>query len=170
MNERALRVQQNRRRGLSYERRVLQRIHALRIPMSGAGQVKGDGKLETPHGSMLLECKYTTTSRVSVAIRLSWLHKLRTEAEKMACPLMGLIFRAAYQHTDYIVIDEQTRRYTMFPVYAAFTAKQGTFRFVYNVTDAAVPARGLARLQFVSYSEVFYIGQALPVVEALLRL
>ncbi len=77
----------NKARSRRQELEVAKFLGAHRVPMSGAGMMKGDGLWYTPHGLLLYECKYSAAhhAKYGWAYRLSYeiLAKMQKDTESM---------------------------------------------------------------------------------------
>lgn len=77
----------NKARSRNQEKKVAQYLGGTRVPMSGAGAIKGDGIWGSDKGVVLYECKYSAAhhARFGKSLRLSypWLEKLEHDAIAM---------------------------------------------------------------------------------------
>lgn len=106
-------AQKNKRMGKAYEQRILSQINAIRVPMSGAGPIKGDGLLQTPYGLAVLECKYRHDTKVRTgatrmfAFETGWLDKLEKDVDDMRAVFGILIMHLAGDRFHYGVISKK---------------------------------------------------------------
>lgn len=96
----ALRANSKRIRARSgqMERNVATFLLGRRVPMSGAGSMKGDCEVETDKiGRIFIECKYSagTDNMGSPRIRIDfrWFDKMREDAVKMKARFAALVFQ-----------------------------------------------------------------------------
>lgn len=78
----------NRRRSVSMETKVMNILSGFRVPMSGAGAIKGDGLAYCPIGSYIVECKtrkpsITADGRKYIRLEKKWLEKIDEESRYM---------------------------------------------------------------------------------------
>ncbi len=77
----------NKRRAAAMERRVMDYLDGYRVPMSGAGSIKGDGLGYCELGPFIVECKYSAQLGKANVPRLfldtRWLKKLELEVKYM---------------------------------------------------------------------------------------
>lgn len=108
---------QSRRRSREMELRVAKFLLGHRVPMSGAGTIKGDCTVVTDKvGQVFIECKYSaghTKSGIPViALDLRWLVKMHTDSVSMRAKFPALIFRYhGGRLSDYVIVplDAYTR-------------------------------------------------------------
>lgn len=85
----------NKSRSKNQERQVAKYLGAARVPMSGAGMLKGDGLWNTPHGLLVYECKYTAAHNPhygwTLRMQYSWLEKMQRDGASMKAKFSFLI-------------------------------------------------------------------------------
>ncbi len=101
---------QSRRRSRQMELRIAKLLGGRRVPMSGAGQIKGDCQVITDKiGEIYIECKYSAglhnKSEPRIRIDFRWFDKMAKDAAIMRSKFAALVFR--YHDTrlsDYVII------------------------------------------------------------------
>jgi len=77
----------NKARSKRQEREIAKFLGAQRVPMSGAGMLKGDGIWNTPLGLIIYECKYSAghNAKLGWSLRLQhdWFNKLQRDVDSM---------------------------------------------------------------------------------------
>ena len=93
------------------ELRIAKYLKGHRVPMSGAGSIKGDCLVITDKcGQIYIECKYTAATHVDTGepiIRLDfkWLDKMQRDAEIMRSRFPALVFRYHDKRlSDYVIV------------------------------------------------------------------
>lgn len=169
---RALRVRQNKVQGVSYEKRVLRKLGAKRVVMSGATSVKGDGRLYTPYGQVFIECKYQMKKGGRFVLRRDWLERAAEQAKAERIPFWMLVFRASYAVDDFVIFPYQ-EPYTSIvrlPVYAHYQHNHAVFVTLFYqtmlipYTHPKYGTEGLVLLTFANDVTTYAIGVALSVV------
>lgn len=101
----------NKRRGRDMELRVMKDLGGRRVPMSGAGSIKGDGQIYSERfGYIVVECKTSEAKNNNgiprVTIALSWLPKLEKDVAAMNATLGFLVFNFHNKRSqaDYVII------------------------------------------------------------------
>lgn len=91
------------------ELRIAKYLSGHRVPMSGAGSIKGDCMVITDKcGQVFIECKYSagmSSGEPRIRIDFKWFPKMQRDAESMRSRFAALIFR--YHDTrlsDYVII------------------------------------------------------------------
>ena len=92
------RNKKNKDRGRQMETRIAQQIKGVRVPMSGAGAMKGDVEGISPYGLYLIECKLSAqknkkSGEKTIRFEFEWITKIRAEAKKGHRAFGMLIFR-----------------------------------------------------------------------------
>jgi hypothetical protein len=91
------RVKTNKRRATEMERRVSERLKAKRVPMSGAGSIKGDVFSSSEYGMYVCECKFTSGrdrhDHAGVTVNKRWLKKLDEDQHDMTAQFSFLVLR-----------------------------------------------------------------------------
>lgn len=87
-----------RSRSAEMERNVAKFLSGRRVPMSGAGYLKGDCEIVTDKvGRILIECKYSAhrdkTRGPNIRIDFKWLDKMERDAAAMKAVFPALVFR-----------------------------------------------------------------------------
>lgn len=101
---------QSKRRAAEMERFVAKFLGGNRIPMSGAGTMKGDCDVVTDKiGKVFIECKYSAQIDAKrgpmVRITYQWLDKMHKDALTMHAKFAALIFRYHDQRlSSYVII------------------------------------------------------------------
>lgn len=171
--QRALRVRKNKLQGISYEKRVLRKLGAKRVVMSGATSVKGDGRLQTPYGQVFLECKYQATKTGQFLMQRSWLDQAAKQAERERIPFWMLVFRSSHAVDDYVIFpyEEPYTSIVKLPVYAHYRHKYSSlFTIIYHTmllpyTHPKYGTEGLVLVTFAHDTTTFAIGVALSVLK-----
>lgn len=101
---------QSKRRARQMELRIAKLLKGRRVPMSGAGQIKGDCQVITDIGEIYIECKYSAGIDAKrgpmIRINFQWLDKMQRDVDIMGSRFGALIFR--YHDTrlsDYVILD-----------------------------------------------------------------
>lgn len=99
----------NRERAKRMEKYVSQYLGGNRVPMSGAGFLKGDGLVYFDKGLYLIECKFSSmrNSKNQVPkIRLDfrWLTKLEDEVKAMRARFGILVFHYRCKKGNYVIM------------------------------------------------------------------
>ena len=108
----ALRANSKRIRARSgeMERNVAKFLIGKRIPMSGAGAMKGDCEVETEKiGKIFIECKYSASRREGygprIRIDFRWFDKMHRDAGTMHARFAALVFRYHdVRFSNYVII------------------------------------------------------------------
>jgi len=101
---------QSKRRAREMERRVAKFLGGHRVPMSGAGAIKGDCEVFTDAiGRVFIECKYSAGIHPSYGptfhLQMKWFPKLEQDAEIMRARIAALVFRYHDKRlSDYVII------------------------------------------------------------------
>lgn len=102
----------NRTRARNMEIRIAKLLGGYRVPMSGAGSIKGDVIVPSNFGTYLVECKYTArftkTREPRFTFPAAFLPKLRKDVKSMAAPFGILVFHFHDVSGDYVILDEAT--------------------------------------------------------------
>jgi hypothetical protein len=101
---------QSKQRAAEMERRIAKFLLGQRVPMSGAGAIKGDCDIQTEKvGKIFIECKYSASvdrqGKQRIIVFWSWLDKMYEDAASMKARMAALVFR--YHGTrlsDYVII------------------------------------------------------------------
>lgn len=99
------------------ERRVMKLLGGNRVPMSGAGTLKGDGFVYRSFGLFLVECKLSAavhgkTGEARIVIDTRWLTKIASEAKSMRAKFGALVAHLHGDWHDYVIISkEKYQRY-----------------------------------------------------------
>jgi len=99
----------NRRRAAVMERRIAKYLQGSRIPMSGAGALKGDGIVYSKIGMYLVECKLSALfskgySVPSMRFEYRWLSKLEKDVKSMRAKFGILVFHYHKTRPDYVIM------------------------------------------------------------------
>lgn len=103
-------TKQIRARSSEMERNVAKFLLGRRVPMSGAGYMKGDCEVETDKvGRIFIECKYSASRHTykGPRIRLDyrWFDKMHGDAVKMKAKFAALVFRYHdVRFSNYVII------------------------------------------------------------------
>lgn len=101
----------NRQRGKQMERRVMKALKGNRVPMSGAGSIKGDGQVFSSIGYILVECKCSAAidsqRRQKLRVDFRWLTKMELEARIMNARFPILVIHHMDAKQDYVIIAQQ---------------------------------------------------------------
>lgn len=102
-------MQQSRRRSREMELRVARYLSGHRVPMSGAGSMKGDCEVITDKvGKIFIECKYSARMIVGgkvIRIDYRWFDKMTKDAISMKAKFPALIFRYhGSRLSDYVIM------------------------------------------------------------------
>lgn len=89
----------SQKRSRQQEKRAAKRIGGRVQPASGAGQAKGDVRLE---GHTRMECKFTRAK--SYSLKLEELKKIEREAGPGEQPVFEVEFQCVYPHERYVVL------------------------------------------------------------------
>lgn len=102
---------ESKRRSREMELRIAKELRGHRVPMSGAGSIKGDCLVTTDKvGQILIECKYSAaqhhTGSPRVRFDFKWFDKLARDVESMVGTRFGaVIFRYHGKRlSDYAII------------------------------------------------------------------
>ena len=105
----------NKQRSRQMEQRVAKFLRGDRVPMSGAGSIKGDVDIHTPHGRLLIECKCTAQTDVNYTptmyIRFEWLKELDKDVNSMRSKFGALIIHYHKQRPDFVFIKQEIYEY-----------------------------------------------------------
>lgn len=96
---------QNKKRSANMERRIARVLGGKRVPMSGAGSLKGDGMVNSDYGLYLVECKMT--SKTKGGINFDFITKLDKDVKSMNARFGIVIFHFHLKSTDYCIIREK---------------------------------------------------------------
>lgn len=125
MSAAAVIARQNKRRGAEMERRVMKALKGNRVPMSGAGSLKGDGFVYRSFGLFLVECKLSShvhrKAGPAIVIAKKWLEKIVFEARAMRAKFGVLVFHFLNDAHDYVVVPVHDFERTFFPVRSCST-------------------------------------------------
>lgn len=81
----------NRQRSRNQERQIAKYLGGQRIPMSGAGMLKGDGLWNSPLGLIVYECKYSAahnpTYGKALRFQHEWIEKHERDMKSMGTDL-----------------------------------------------------------------------------------
>lgn len=138
--EKSAQVARNKRIGQRYEKTILSKLGALRVPFSGAGQIKGDGLLQTPYGTALVECKYQTRKKKQFPIHsfsfdISWVKKLVMDTAAMRARFGMLVFHVELDAYHYALIPAEYTIVPDPPVYLSFNALLSSRMHIYPKVD-----------------------------------
>lgn len=96
----------NRQRGAAMERRIARELRGNRVPMSGAGAIKGDCTVPLDeHRSIYVECKLTSRKKenqYAFVIPHLWFSKIEFEAKAMRTVFGILVIHWHGLHEDWI--------------------------------------------------------------------
>lgn len=101
---------QSKRRAREMELRIAKYLLGHRIPMSGAGALKGDCEVVTDKvGKIFIECKYTAgrdkSNHPQIRLNFSWFDKMERDAISMRAKFAALIFRYhGLRLSDYVIM------------------------------------------------------------------
>ncbi len=92
------------------ELRIAKLLKGRRVPMSGAGQIKGDCQVITDIGEIYIECKYSAGIDSNgrgpmIRINFRWFTKMQHDVDIMGSRFGAIIFR--YHDTrlsDYVIL------------------------------------------------------------------
>lgn len=77
----------NKARSKNQERNIARYLGATRVPMSGAGMLKGDGLWNSPQGLLIYECKYSAAHHAkygwTLRVQYDWITKLDKDVAAM---------------------------------------------------------------------------------------
>jgi len=100
----------NKARSKAMENRIAKRLNGHRVPMSGAGGMKGDALVYSPLGLYIVECKYTArvTSKGVPCFTFPWafLPKLEKDVQAMRAAFGILIFHYHNIREDFVIVRE----------------------------------------------------------------
>lgn len=99
----------NRRRSKEMERRVMKELGGNRVPMSGAGMIKGDGQVFNPRiGYILVECKLSAGinkyGQQKIVVYYKWLEKIELERSIMNARMPILVIHHLDAKQDYVIL------------------------------------------------------------------
>ena len=98
----------NKDRSKSMERRIAQFLGGNRVPMSGAGSLKGDGLVYFDRGLYIIECKsssmITNQKRPKMRINFEWLTKLESDVRAMRARFGILVMHYHRTRHNYVVM------------------------------------------------------------------
>src|SRR6185436_28311 len=107
-NKRRRRNNLNRSRARRMEDRVAKFLGGNRVPMSGAGSLKGDGLVYTPIGLLVLECKVTSGGGPAGPTlyfpACRWMTKLESDTKALKGKFGILIIHYHGTNQDYVVM------------------------------------------------------------------
>lgn len=99
---------QNKRRSKQMERRICKELGGNRVPMSGAGSLKGDGLLYSKFGLVIIECKYTAgidkEGNAQIRFNFGWMPKLQSDVDAMKASFGVMVFRYHNTRNDFVVL------------------------------------------------------------------
>lgn len=100
---------QNKRRARQMELRVAKVLRGNRVPMSGAGSIKGDCMIISERlGMILVECKTSASRNAAglsqIRIDFRWLTKLDQDVRATHAKLGVLIFHYHDARSDYVIV------------------------------------------------------------------
>jgi hypothetical protein len=116
----------NKARARAMETRVMKRLGGTRVPMSGSGQMKGDGIVNGPLGMYLVECKCSAMQDRDgngvLRFDYRWVTKLAAEVKAMRAVFGIFVLHHHQVSGDTVVMTEALyQRLTMLGV----TGKSG---------------------------------------------
>lgn len=97
----------NKKRAKVMERHVARILHGYRVPMSGAGSLKGDVIVNTPAGSFLVECKSSSAKKNDkkyIFILKDTFEKTKTSAQRMHYPFWCVIFKFYREGEHWVLV------------------------------------------------------------------
>lgn len=102
---------ENKRRARQMEQRVAKYLKGNRIPMSGAGSIKGDCMVMRDRlGMILIECKTSAAvdkyGNPQIRIDFRWLEKLAKDVKSTNAKMGVLVFHYKDGRTDYVIVDD----------------------------------------------------------------
>lgn len=103
----------NKARSQSMEREVARILGGRRVPMSGAGSMKGDCEIETEKvGRIYVECKYSAQSHKvsgpSIRLDYRWFDKMEKDALSMKAKFPVLIVQYGdIRFAKYVILREE---------------------------------------------------------------
>jgi hypothetical protein len=118
-------AKKNKDRSRRQEQRVAKLFGGNRVPMSGAGSIKGDVMIPyDEYRNIYVECKLT--EKDTMRIPVSWLQKIEEEAKAMRC-IFGILVISFLHGKDYVLIRDLDLRqfYVEYPRYAHVIAASG---------------------------------------------
>jgi hypothetical protein len=102
----------NKRRAAEMEREVAKLLDGFRVPMSGAGSLKGDVLVEAYNGKRgLVECKTTSSMDQHgnfFRLDLFMMERLIKNAAQMSCPLAFVVFRFFAKPSMFVLMLEES--------------------------------------------------------------
>lgn len=99
----------NKQRARTMENRIAKVLGGRRVPLSGAGGIKGDVMLNSRYGAYLLECKLSaawdqTEDCESITLAFSWMDKIEQEVRLMRARFGALVFHYHNVKADYVMM------------------------------------------------------------------
>lgn len=100
---------QNKRRARQMEQRVAKFLRGNRVPMSGAGSIKGDCMvINDKFGMILIECKTSsqrdTHGNARIRLNFDWLIKLDADVKATRARMGVLVIHYHDARTDYVIM------------------------------------------------------------------
>lgn len=139
-----------RRRSAQMEREVAKFLLGRRVPMSGAGSMKGDCEIETDKiGRIFIECKYTAGQHKIhgpiMLIDFKWFDKMHKDAISMKARFAALVFKYhGSRLSQYVILstDVLTRYDTEDRLTGAIVinALKGSYNMIKSELDTALAA------------------------------
>lgn len=115
LKDRARIAKTNKQRAKVMERRVANTLNGKRIPMSGAGYLKGDCIVYLPYdvGFFIIECKLRESyrSKIFINIPMHWLEKLDKDTRSMNAKFGILVIHYHGYTGDYAFIKKKDIQY-----------------------------------------------------------
>lgn len=140
---------QNRSRSKAMERDVAKALNGKRVPMSGAGYLKGDCEVDTDKcGRIYIECKHSSLvhKRLGsyIGVDHKWLVKMCAEAQTMRASFAVLIVQYhGTRLTRYVIMPttafaKHGNMEQLSTIFSFGTEKLSAFRLVKSVVDEAL--------------------------------
>lgn len=100
----------NKDRSRRMEQRIAKLLGGNRVPMSGAGSIKGDCIVSTPIGMVSVECKYSAGTRNNephMIVNKHWFIKLEEDVKALRAAFGILVFHYHNVSHDYVFVPER---------------------------------------------------------------
>jgi len=118
VNQKKFITRTNKRRSKEMERNVAKILGGNRIPMSGAGCLKGDGLVYSKYGLIIVECKLSSlieTHRsknpdLKFNYYFDYMVKLNTDVHSMKAKFGIIVFHYWNTRNNYVIIAEDVYR------------------------------------------------------------
>lgn len=150
----------NKDRSRRMEQRVAKAIGGNRVPMSGAGSIKGDCIVSTPVGLVAVECKYTAAvaaNEPTMTVMKTWFPKLESDVQAVGAAFGILVIHYHNISTDFVFIPERVahRFLTLDIKTVVLEDKHMSFKLGFNKINALVKEEASIRVMVLGKPYIF---------------